>query len=445
MLMKALGWYFKYNKESCYTQSEIAKKIHLSPSRISQWIIPPSKAQDYSDTNFELELKKNRKSLIPLSDAQDICTLMNTSISSVLAIYLMRNEFDPVRGNMPNVEKFNFLKDQLNESHNCSTEPETTTSTVLPLSTLESNDEQNIITHISEPKFRPWAGKLYCYFYSTSSEEIELMQKGKRVDPNGDHVVPEFEEPAEAAMYQELLSIATGEAIFCGILEIDDCPDSQDGLCHVTLSFIPDIYTCSKRLKIYRGMLSLSAKTNAVYCELVGENLGDKAYFITDNPDFSSEDSKISCCMAMVLTYSSRVNHRRPCAERMLISRTPISYGTPEYEEMKVNLRMNDKILRIDEDGYSHLIDSISGSSDPDLSTIRNVYPNFNSLKKGYGKVECILHIEEDDVEKLANSLNEVQRIKFKRLLRLHSLAPFYSKTKATKTEDLLRERHEPL
>lgn len=50
-------------------------------------------------------------------------------------------------------------------------------------------------------------------------------------------------------------------------------------------------------------------------------------------------------------------------------------------------------------------------------------------------------YIGEKDVRKLADRLNEEQYIIFERLLRVHSLAPFYCKTKATKAEELLRER----
>lgn len=440
-LMKALGWYFKHHKEKDCTQSVIAEKMYISKSRISQWIIPPDKVGEFTDSGFESEIRAKHKALIPLPKAREICTLMNTSIASVLAIYLMREEFNKFQGRISDVEKLKFLKSELSEKQGHAEEKAEIIHPSIPQTLPKMEDDPNIITNISNPKFGPWIGKLYCYFYSTSSEEIDLMQKGEKINQDEDNTVLEFDDSAEEDMYQELLSRATGEAIFCGILEINNYSDSQDGLCHVTLSFIPDVYGIKKKPKVYRGILSLSAKTNAVYCELIGENLGDKAYFITDNPDFSSENSKISCCMAMVLTYSSRVNHRRPCAERMLISQTPISPGTPEYEELKVNLRMNDKVIRIDEDGYSHLISSISDLDDPDLIAIRSAYPNFDSLKRGYGKTEQILHIEEDDVEKLANSLNDSQQIKFKRLLRLYSLAPFYAKTKATKTEDLLRER----
>lgn len=435
LLMKALGWYFRYNSDAQCKQNVIAGKLHYSNSRISQLIIPPKIAPEFTSSNFESVLKTKNKSLISLNAAKNICRVMNTSIASVLCMYLMCEDQDKTMGILPIVEKLKYLKSVLDDSQEAPAQAQAGSQMPLP----NPGDEPDIITNIFDTRFKPWAGKeLYCYFYSTSSEEIASMQKGKPLFQR-DGPTPNFDDIDEETKYQKLRSLSTGEAIFCGILETGDHSDSLDGLCHVSLSFLSDI---SKKAKVYRGTLSMSAKTTAVYCELVGENLGDKAYFITDNPDIVSENPEISCCMAMVLTYSSRVGHRRPCAERMVISRTPICPGTPEYEEMKANLRMNDKIIRIDEDGYSHLIGSISGIDDADLTAIRQAYPNFDSLKSGYGKMEQVLHIGEEDIGKLARNLNENQQIIFKRLLRLHSLAPFYSKTKAAKSEDLLRERH---
>lgn len=435
VLMKAIGWYLTYKDITNQSQKTIAQQLNYSKSRISQLTISPKQSSEYTFQNYEALLTEHKKSLITLYTAKQICSILNTSIPAILSMYFLCNRSEDFISKLPNVEKFRHFSEILNEEHNT----HSAQSEEIKVSSNWLDYEHSIITEVNNPKFRPWAGKLFCYFYSTNSEEIAQMQKGTMATSVSEKPV-QIDSTNDDPLLAELQNLSTGEAVFCGIMQVDDTDDSKDGLCHVTLSFIPDIQ-CNKKPKVYRGILSLSKKTTAVFCELVGENLGDKAYFITDNPDFSSEDSKVSCCMAMVLTYSSRVNHRRPCAERMVISRVPIPTGTPEYEAMKANLKMNDKTIRIDEDGYAHLIGSIALADDPNLSEIRKMYPDFESLKRGYGKTEQILHIGEKDVRKLADRLNEEQYIIFERLLRVHSLAPFYCKTKATKAEELLRER----
>lgn len=186
------------------------------------------------------------------------------------------------------------------------------------------------------------------------------------------------------------------------------------------------------------GILILSANTRAVFCELASEDQGEKTYFILEKQDLRKEQTHVRCCMAMVLTYSSKVHRRRPCCERMIISNVRIKEDTEEYEVMKAYLRMNDSTIRITQWGYNELIKDIEQSSDSDLQKIAESFPDLHSLNGKNVTIESCAFIPESIIYTL-NSLSNAQKRKFEVLLRNHSIAPWYSKTKATKADTLFK------
>ena len=136
--------------------------------------------------------------------------------------------------------------------------------------------------------------------------------------------------------------------------------------------------------------------------------------------------------MAMVLTISSGEGHRRPCTERMIFSRQPVDIHSESYEYLKANLHMNDNTIRITEWGYSELLKEIQDSDDPLLKKIADKYPTLKSLHSPVVKIEECAFIPETYIEELSD-LQPEERKAFERLLRLHSLAPWYRKTKSSR------------
>lgn len=145
----------------------------------------------------------------------------------------------------------------------------------------------------------------------------------------------------------------------------------------------------------------------------------------------------------MVLTYSSKCHRRRPCCERMIISRKMIKENTREYDTMKAYLLMNDNKIRITQRKYGELIKEIEQSTDQDLQIIKQYFPNLQSLKGNTVKIEECAFIPESEIYNL-HLLTDIQKQKFEVLLRNHSIAPWYCKTKATKTDTLFELLNSP-
>lgn len=160
---------------------------------------------------------------------------------------------------------------------------------------------------------------------------------------------------------------------------------------------------------------------------------------IFEKQDLGNAQPHVQSCMAMVLTYSSKVHRRRPCCERMIISSSCIKSGTEEYEVMKAYLRMNDRMIRITDWGYEQLIKDIHKSDDPDLLKIAECFPDLQSLAGKTVTIENCAFIPESIIYAL-RMLSQLQQRKFEILLRNHSIAPWYYKTKATKVDELFKK-----
>lgn len=420
-IMKALGWYISIHKS--IKQNEIAQKMSVDPTVISYAVISPKKADEITEENYQ----ENNKRLIDISRAMEICECMNTTLPNVLYYYQFKNVID----NLDKIDNIEKLTNQLTYSENDNVkltqildnvaEPMQQWNNVSNSVQINTN---NIISDINHPDFNPWFGKYYCYFSSTSSDEAGKTRA----------TVPDkFSDDSEL---QELLDCSTKEYIFCGIMNIHDRTVHKDNLCHVDFKFLanPD----ERLIKRYSGIIMLSAKTKAVFCELTSNDQGEKTYLILEKQDLGKEQPHVRCCMAMVLTYSSRVNRRRPCCERMIISNNIIKEKSEEYEAMKAYLHMNDSTIRITHWGYNELIKDIENSDDPDLKKIVELFPDLQSLDGKNVNIENCAFIPESVVYTL-NSLTNSQKRKFEILLRNHSIAPWYSKTKATKADTLFK------
>jgi len=425
-IMKALGWYISMHKD--IRQNEIAAKMNVDASLINHIIISPKNAPEITEENYE----KYHKRLIEIERAINICKHMGTTLENVLYYY----QFHHIPDILTKIDQMEKITNQLTNSENEQEKLSSCSEFDIETVQQEKNDliynlteDNNLIMNIDHPEFHPWLGKYFCYFSSTSSDEADKRRKET------------FDKYSDDPELQELLECSTDEYIFGGIIHIGNQEKKADNLCHVELKFLSNP---NKRLiKRYFGILMLSAKTKAVFCELTNAAQGEKTYLILEKQDLGKEHPNIRCCMAMVLTYSSQVNRRRPCCERMIISNKMIREGTEEYDAMKAYLRMNDSTIRITQWGYHELIKDIVQSSDPDLLKIAENFPTLQSLDGRNVTIENCAFIPESIIYTL-NSLSDAQKRKFEILLRNHSLSPWYSKTKATKADTLFKLLNRP-
>lgn len=403
-IMKAIAWYMDITKTK---QKQIAEELNYSPALINKSIISTSNRDKITCHNYQ----EKRIRLITLSRAEEICNVMDTTVEDVLFYYRYRKSLSDYTKINTFINKTNELKIDLEKDDK-------------PVKNknkhVKIDKRRNLITDINHSDFAVLQGKYFCYFSSTSSEEIV---KKRNIES------PEIQDDNEL---NELSDCMSDDYIFCGILDI--YADTKDDICHADFKFVPNLK--KKRIKKYSGNITISQKTKAVFCELESQQEGEKTYIIFDNQDLGEEQSTIQCCVAMVLTYSSKLHRRRPCCERMIMSKKKIKPGTMEYESLKVCLRMNDNIVRITEWGYSELLKEVSKSEDKDLKEIVKCFPNLESLRGNTVTIENCAFIPEGFIYSL-NILSEIQKLKFEILLRSHSIAPWYCKTKAAKADAL--------
>lgn len=420
-VMKALGWYIHMHKE--IKQKQIAMEMHIDPAAISRSIISPKDA-DFFDENKYLNDKKR---LIDISKANEICKHMHTTLPNVLFYYQFKDQLVNLT-KLDNLEKLTIKLTEETFCHELLTQ--NVDNCILDINNDKKDevntekDINNLISNVEHPDFRSWFGKYYCYFSSTSSEEVNSKRR------------KEFDRFSDDPEIRELLINTPMDYIFCGILNVYNDSKYKDGLCHVDLKFLSNPE--KRSIKRYSGILTLSAITKAGFCELYSNEQGEKSYFIFEKQDLGKEQPHIRCCMAMVLTYSSKVHRRRPCCERMIISSDIFQEGTEEYKTMKAYLRMNDNYIRITQWGYDELIKDILQSTDPELREIAEKFPTLQSLEGKNVSVENCAFIPESIINTM-NTLTASQKQKFEVLLRMHSLAPWYCKTKANKADVLFK------
>lgn len=413
-IMKALGWYMNLNKSEI-KKKDIAKELHLDAAVISYSTIEPKQADSINANNYA----DHGKRLISIPRANEFCKCMNTTLENILYYYQFKN----VLVNMTKIDMIKKLTNKLTDGEEM--------SDLILDDYAESIQEQekdnlhsksNFISDVNHPDFQSWIGTFYCYFSSTSSDEID-----QKCDIN----LNENKETSEEL--KELLRCATRDHIFCGIMKVyKDIP--KDNLCHVEFKFLANLN--NRVIKRYSGILTLSANTRAVFCELISDEQGEKSYLIFEKQDLGKGQPQVDCCMAMALTYSSKVYHRRPCCERMILSSKSFKEGTDEYAAMKAHLRMNDNMIRITQWGYNELIKEINHSEDHELKEIIELFPSLDNLIGQNVTMDKCAFIPESMIRTL-HSLSSEQKLKFEVLLRNHSIAPWYSKTKSNKAQTL--------
>lgn len=391
-LKEPLGWYIRLiTSHTKVSSSDIARRAHLAHVTFCR------------KTNPNV---KNKRHLY-LSDIQEICRAMDTSLGSILYCYENREILE-----------------------NC---PETIEGLCLIGSECDvlSRTKKHIInegllTNSAESVFKKWFGRYFCYFSSTNSRETNSEKKefaGRNCSDDE---------------YKELAELFTDDHIYSGILTIGPSDSLYGQVCTAHFRFMVDPE--QPIIKEYFGTVTASKSKQALFIELYSEKEEEIAFLIIED----TNDVKVRCAIASVLIISSRENHRKPCSERMIISEERIYPGTQSYQIVKANLKMHDRYIRIDTFGFGEVIRELMESGDPKSIEIARKYDKLEKLGPENSVVRNELAYIKDTYISNLTDLSEEQKLIFESSLRLHSIAPWYSKSNSKKIKyliELIREQ----
>lgn len=369
---EALRWYQKKHRKE-YTQRKIGDILGRHDSTISKYLA-----------------EEDKRTEMPWQIAVDMAEAMDTNLWTVMYLY-EQQEKEEYEKNCTNLNEKEKLKNV-------------------------SSEFENLIVDANDSRFKPWIGKYYCYFSSTSSSEINGIKKECK-----DNLTEE---------QKKLFNITpSNDHIFCGRMTID----SVDDFCRVSLEFMADKEF--HNIKHYEGRLYLSVQYAAGFIELSGRENSECSYIILNSPD----SGKLECRMAMALTLSSIDRHRRACAEKILISKKRIAEATSEYEALKAYLRMNDSLVHIKEEEYYKLIDELKKTDVTELQNFANTYSDLSKLVSNNSTIEVCKYvtIPESIIQNL-KTLSKENKTKLRVCLRNHSMANWYYKANNKNAEDIL-------
>ena len=381
-----LGWYIRLiSNHTKLNSSKIAKQTHLSHTTFNRKTNPNAK----------------RKRHLYLSDIQEICRAMKTSLGSILYCFENRQILETTPELIDHLCILNTESDEFTSSKN---QPK--------MEKLLADSEKAV--------FEKWIGKYYCYFSSTNSKETFTGKK----EFAGKHCLDDN--------YKDLAELFTDDHIYSGILTIDPPEDSHDPKCIANFKFMVD----PERpiIKEYTGTVTISKNKQAVFIQLYSKSESEISFLIVED----IKGNRVKCATASVLTISSRENHRKPCSERMIISKERFFPNTQSYQVMKANLKMHDKYIRIDSFGFDEVIKELRSSGDPKSIDIANKYNKLEQI----GPLNAVerkelAYIKDTYISNLTN-LTEEQKVIFESSLRLHSIAPWYAKANSKKVRDLI-------
>lgn len=276
--------------------------------------------------------------------------------------------------------------------------------------------------HILEPI----RGKWYFYFPSSDSEIKSRRKKTLKKNPNH---VPENSELAE------LFDLYLPDHIYCGTVNIE----FKDGEYFAVLKYMTN--PSKHKILCYEGSVSSPVDNTSIFCSLTSQRNGDIMYMIMSKP---SAEMKLQYLMASVLTLSHHQDEEkhRPCSLRMILSRRPIEFDSKAYKVMSSNLMMNEAVISIDDYGYSQLKEKQKEYDSPALDYFLEKYPTIGSLPRVTKRltVQNCAYINEKFLDSFDDSFEEIDILYLEALLRRHSTALWYSKTKATKINRVLKK-----
>lgn len=272
----------------------------------------------------------------------------------------------------------------------------------------------------------PVSGKWYFYFPSSDSVIKEHRRKTLKKDPSH---VPEDSELAE------LFDLYSPDHIYCGIINIE----FKHGSYYAVLKYMTN--PSKHRILSYEGSISSPVDNTSIFCSLTNQRDGDIMYMIMSKP---SNEMRLQYLMASVLTLSRHQDEEkhRPCSLRMVLSRSPIEFDSKAYKVMISNLMMNEAVISIDDYGYSQLKEKQKEYDSPVLDYFLEKYPTIDSLPRIPKRLtvrECA-YINEKFLDNFDDSFEEAEILYLEALLRRHSTALWYSKTKASKINKSLKK-----
>lgn len=374
-LKEPLGWYIKmlctHNR---INTAEIAQKAHMSRVKFMEKTSPKA---------------RNQKHLF-LSDIQDICLAMNTSLGNVLYCYEHQDLIESNPTLIPALSNSSFI--------------------FSPALTSGHFERSSLISNPSEDPFKRWFGTYYCYFPSTDSSEITARKKryARKLGTLDDK--------------DELFDLFSDDHIYSGILSISPVDSNITSHCSAHFRFM--VNPEQPFVKEYDGIVTISLEKKAIFIELRSEKEAELAYIIFDD-QFTLN---VRCAIGQVLTISSRELHHRPCSERIFISDTKIEPNSQLYQIMKANLMMHDKNIRIDEFGYSLVLDDLIKTGNDEAIAFAHKYKDLESLKSiGNVQIRKCAYISEGFFD--LTHFSKMQNITFETALRQHSIAPWNAKT----------------
>lgn len=353
-----------------------------------------------------------------------ICEIIDIPLSSILFLYEHREDVEKnLRGNNF-VKLTNLLRGNFDEILYPSAFYDINRGKKMSKSANSKDSARFLASENSILK--PVRGKWYFYF--PSNDSVIKKQRKKTLKKNPSHT-PQNSELAE------LFDLYSPDHIYCGTINIE----SNDGGYYAVLKYMTNPST--HRILCYEGSISSPVDNTSLFCALTNQRDGDIMYMIMSKP---SAEMKLQYLMASVLTLSRHQDEEkhRPCSLRMVLSRNPIKFDSKAYKIMISNLMMNEAVISIDDYGYSQLKEKQKEYDSPALDYFLEKFPTINSLpeiKKRLTVQNCA-YINEKFLDSFDDSFEEIDILYLEALLRCHSTALWYSKTKATKINKSLKK-----
>lgn len=386
-MLEAVRW---WRKSHGIRNEEIGAKMGYSKDYVSKLLTCVKQIQR---ENGAPEYRMHNANVLDYYRACDICEAMETTLWDVQYAFYHRNDSES-GAEEPSSNRRKLADGQISGGKDGENGlyPPTQRARLY-------GAEEKLINNIRHPAFRQWFGTYHAMFSSTSADE-----KGR---------------------------------FFRGILRIPDT--SEDGLCHVTFEFVSN--PVKKWVKRYSGLLTLAK--NAAYIALEDSLIeGEITYLLFRNQDLKNSVN-VSFAIGLALTLSAKMDHRRPCAERMIISRLPL----PEDEEevmrlMKAQLRMNTSEILLSDESYRAFVQEGMESGDPVLRRFAECYHDFSCLPRDSVTVKEYACIPEKWVHTL-HAYTESEQYRIVCWLRSYSESKNYTKVGSgsdTRLYNLLKE-----
>ena len=401
-----LYWYIKlFCKRTRKKMQDIARELLMDPGLLTK----------------KLNVNSSQHRELSPNDIKQICDILGVSLTTILFLYENRNSLEDSPEAFDNFIKLKNIGLKTILSNTAFIESLKISDSQLP---ERVNNQPLVFSNDAETNL--WTGKWYFYFPSSDSSIVTHRQK-KYIKPD---VVKDDLTDDE----KELFNLYSNDHIFSGIITL--AFDNAANHYTMNLRYMTNPHTLN--ILQYTGMATTSPNENAIFASLHNQKDGDVIYLIIDKLYLKSEAKYV---MASVLTLSKNKDewHQRPCSMRMIMSRETIPVDSPSYSIMKSNLMMNDGVIRIDDHGYGELKRRQADYSCPALDRFLELYPDISVMAESsnFITVHNCAYISEDLLSQLKD-LSLSDKLHLEAILRLHSIASWYYKAKAIKTNESL-------